>query len=313
MTQLEEFEKNGYFIVQEALSESDCDSLLAEVIESFHSSTPSAIKEPRYRRHSPMPLSAQVSEAITTTVEHGHDPLSSFLRNDQLLVELSSITVFPNAKAQPLHRDEANRGHYLVSVFINLAATSKGVGALQVMPGSHDMEQGGAGEAISLELPKGSAVFMNSKLLHAGGANTSNDQIRSVFYFSMGELDLYGSTYSIRDEVAQARMSLDEFRPRPGCRRLGFTESSRPLLSPGCRVLLPLCGDEEQLLLCQGTQLRKEMTLAEDQQYIADLLQLIEAHPQELEIRDLAAQCSIETATALTAITRLGREGWLRW
>jgi ectoine hydroxylase-related dioxygenase (phytanoyl-CoA dioxygenase family) len=149
---LSRFEKDGYCVIPQALGPEACADLLHEIIEAFHTSAPTVIKEPAYRRHAPLALSDAVSDALTTIVEHGHSLLSNFLQNEQELVELSSITVFPNAAEQPLHRDEANEGHFLVSVFINLVESCEQSGALQVIPGSHRLEEGGCGAPMALEL-----------------------------------------------------------------------------------------------------------------------------------------------------------------
>lgn len=308
----EDFHRDGFVIIPEVLGGEECAVLLGEIVESFRTSEPSVIKEPAFRRHSPLTLSPTVSDAVTAVVEHCYEPLSNLLQGDRHLVELSSITVFPNAAEQPLHRDEANAGHFLASVFINLAATSAETGALMVVPGSHDLEAGGPGGPLSIEVPQGAAVVMNSKLLHGGGANTSHDRIRPVFYFSFGESNLYGPTYSIREEVAAQRLGLDEFRPRPGLRRTGWTAECRPLMSPECRVLLPLSGHDDQLLLCRGTTVCRTLTLGEDQEWVAEMLGLIESHPQELQVGDLAGHAEVPVPTVIAMLTALGRDGWVR-
>jgi len=309
-----QFAEDGYFVVPEALGREACADLLREIIEAFHSSKPTVIKEPAYRRHAPLALTDCVGDALTTTLEHGHELLSGFLENQQELVELSSITVFPNAAEQPLHRDEANAGHFLVSVFINLAETREDAGALQVMPGSHDLTAGGGGAPIALELPPGSAVFMNSKLLHGGGANSTADRMRSVFYFTMGETGLYGPPYSILPEVAAQHLRLDELRPGDGQRRLGWDLESRPQLSPDCQILLPLSSEEsgEELLLCQRGTVRRRMVLSPEEEYLLDVLQSIECHPRELELRDLASRHEVHPDTLVSRCAVLARDGWIR-
>ena len=125
----EEFEEQGYFVVPGVVGPEQRADLLREIIEAYGTSRPTVIKNPKFRRHTPLPLSDSVSDAVTAVLEHGYEVLESFLKNDKDLVELSSISVFPNAEAQPLHRDEANPGHYLASVFVNLMATRAEAGA----------------------------------------------------------------------------------------------------------------------------------------------------------------------------------------
>ncbi len=309
-----QFERDGYVVIPEAICKQDCQRALKEVIESWSTSPPTRIKDPNFRRHSPMPLSAVVGDILTVTMEHIHPTLSEFLQEQQELVELSSITVFPGAACQPLHRDEANEGHFLASVFINLADTHAHSGALQLIPGSHRMTEGGAGEAIAIEVAQGSALVMNAKLLHGGGANQSSDQVRSVLYYTVGETGLYGPPYSILEEVANKRMNIDEFLPRPGLCRLGWNEHSRPQLSPDCRILLPLSaeGDQEELLLCRLDTIVYKMHLSGDDDAFLELLQCIECHPRELPLCDLAQRYDMDLQTLIQRCSHLAKEGWLR-
>ncbi|MBL4634063.1 MAG: phytanoyl-CoA dioxygenase family protein [Kofleriaceae bacterium] len=311
----EQFVQDGYFVVPELLGPEHCAELLADIVESFHSSPPTPIKEPTFRRHSPLALSESVNEAISMALEYGYTPLANFLKTQQELVELSSITVFPNAAAQALHRDEANEGHYLVSVFINLAETRADTGALTLIPASHHLDIGGRGEPIAIEVPAGSAVFMNSKLLHNGAANTSSDRIRSVLYFTMGETGLYGPPYSILDEVAQQALTLEQLQPRLGQSRIAANADSRPQLLPDCSILLPLSSEDSRtkLLLCQNNKIRRTLVLDKHQDTWIDLLQEIECHPRELSIADLAQRHKLALPATIESIATLARDGWLCW
>jgi len=313
MTLRNHFETDGYVILSEVLGPAHCADLLREIIECFHSSEPTVIKNPNFRRHVPLPMSLAVSDALSLCVEHGHGVLSAFLKNEQELVELSSITVFPNAEEQPLHRDEANEGHYLASVFVNLADTHDETGALQLVPGSHHLDEGGTGSPIVIEVPQGSAVIMNSKLLHGGGANRSTDRIRSVFYFTMGERDLYGPPYSIASDVKAQRISLDELLPRTGQRRTGLEQESRPQLTSDCRLFLPLSGDSEELALARNGSISRLRDLEDTEEYLLEVMQRIECHPQELTVGDLANLCSTDEEILTRALSDLGRDGWICW
>ena len=313
MSSITEFERDGYVVIPEVLSPGHCADLLRETIECFHSSTPTAIKQPNFRRHLPLPLSQVVNDALTLCIEHTHEVLSPFLKNEQELVELSSITVFPNAAEQALHRDEANDGHYLASVFLNLAATSQDVGALLLVPGSQDLNEGGSGEPIAIEVPQGSAVVMNSKLLHAGGANASADRFRSVFYFTVGEPNLYGPPYSILEDVRDQHIQLDELLPRDGQRRTGLSSESRPQLTSNCELLLPLSGDSEELVLSRNGSIVRRLPISADQEFLLDAMQRIECHPRELTVSDLASMCSVEEATLLRVLAECARDGWVCW
>lgn len=313
MSHSEIFERDGYVVIPEILSSAHCAELLREILEATRVQPPTVIKEPKFRSHIPLPMTAVVSDAVALCVEHAHSILSPFLKNEQELVELSSITVYPNAEEQQLHRDEANDGHYLASVFINLAETEAIAGALLVVPGSHHLEEGGSGETIAIEVPQGSAVVMNSKLLHAGGGNRTLDRMRSVFYFTMGERGLYGPPYSILNEVSAQRMSLDELQPRLGLRRTGLSAEARPQLMPCSELLLPLSSDSEELILIRNASITRRRRLAESEEYLLDVMQRIECHPRELTVRDLAHLSECAEASLLTVLEELARDGWICW
>jgi hypothetical protein len=155
---------------------------------------------------------------------------------------------------------------------------------------------------------------MNSKLLHGGGANSSADRIRPVFYFTVGEPNLYGPPYSMLPEVSAQHIQLDELQPRVGQHRLGWDETSRPQLSPDCRILLPLSSEEagEEVLLSRGGRVSRKMVLAADEEYLLEVLGSIECHPRELEVADLASQHGVATELLVARCIELARDGWLR-
>ena len=67
-----------------------------------------------------------------------------------------------------------------------------------------------SGDYRVMTLPKGSSVLMDSRVVHSGTANTSHDCMRPVFYFSFGEKDISGPTYSIRSEYS-GKYKLNDF------------------------------------------------------------------------------------------------------
>lgn len=208
------FEEDGYAIVKEALPESLCAELLSFIIASFATTRQDFVLEPEFRVHCPLAWEDIVETCLSTILAPIQGLLSRFLGDSDELVELSSITVFPGAKAQVLHPDEGNPDKRIVSVFINLTAVDASSGAFRIVPGSHrdpalrPEEQ----DASSLQLAAGTAVVMNSKTWHGGGANFSQNKFRPVFYFSFGEPNLKGPTYSIRPEVKALGKRLADFR-----------------------------------------------------------------------------------------------------
>ena len=135
------------------------------------------------------------------------------------LAEFSSICVFPGAKPQQLHQDQNHLDRKLVSIFVNLFDIDEQCAPLVVAPGSHKIESKqieNLGKQINnkppqkMILPPGSSVLMDSRLHHAGTENTTMNSIRPVFYFSFGEIDIHGPTYSILPEYHQ-KYTLDDF------------------------------------------------------------------------------------------------------
>ena len=210
----EDFHRDGFVVCRELFTAEECGELLSEVVAGWGSYPSSYLHAARFRRHQPLEMSSVVRSAVCRLAHEGESVLGAFLGPSTALAELSSITVFPGAEAQVIHHDEFVEGKRLISIFVNLAPTTKEAGALIVCPGSHAPPlPNERGEPVSVELPAGSAVFMNGKLRHGGGANTAADRFRPVFYASFGDLDIAGPVYSIRDDH-RARYTLDNFLPR---------------------------------------------------------------------------------------------------
>jgi hypothetical protein len=210
-------EDDGFMVVERAITERTCAKLLKYMVASFHKKQTDYIIKPKYRVHCPLELTKLVEKTLVTVVSKRYGELDRFLNGSQDLVELSSITVFPYAKEQGIHPDEQNAGKRLISVFVNLAPTSFESGALRIIPGTHkDLDTDFSDHAAQpLELPIGSAVFMDSKTWHGGCANQTLDRIRPVFYFSFGEPRMDSPTYSILSGVEKLGKTLANFADQP--------------------------------------------------------------------------------------------------
>ncbi|KZR69416.1 Phytanoyl-CoA dioxygenase (PhyH) [Prochlorococcus marinus str. MIT 1313] len=160
-------------------------------------------------------------KAMRSALKSYKPVLDEFLAEEhmQWLVEFSSICAFPGAKGQQLHRDMSIQDKRLVTIFINLLDVDEKSGPLLVISGSQNYtweDYSSSPRYLALEdfrvmtLPRGSSVLMDSRVLHSGTANTSLDCMRPVFYFSFGEKDINGPTYSIRKEYS-GRYKLNDF------------------------------------------------------------------------------------------------------
>lgn len=210
------FERDGYIVVNDVLDAETRHELLDQILGDTRAGSKSYVHQGECRLHTPLRLTNLVRGAVSAIVNSGYEVLDNFLPTERHLAELSSLTSFPGAQGQAIHPDEINEGRTLVTCFANLFDTSEEAGALRIIPGSHKepTRPHPETEAIPMIAPAGSVVLMNSKTHHAGGANTSHDRIRPVFYASFGDINLHGPTYSIVPELRGA-LRLDDFRSVP--------------------------------------------------------------------------------------------------
>lgn len=314
MVDFESFDRDGYAVVERAIPESMCADLLQLILSSCQRTESDFILQPNFRLHCPMPMNALTRRAITVALEPAYKAMDQFLAGPQDLVELSSITVFPHAAAQELHADEQNPGTALVSVFINLAPTREETGALRIVPGSHkDLDRRfTVEEAQVVELPQGSAVFMNSKTWHGGGPNTTWECIRPVFYFSLGQPNLDGPTYSISDDVAEEEFQLSDFQTPDDQRQTEWRLDSRPRLRDGVEILSPL-SQANRLLLSEDNQLAAAIHVPDEQPWIADMVRNIAEMPAGNSVLDFTHQFDVDESELLSLFNDLGRSGWCCW
>jgi len=260
MTPSELFARDGFVVARELFSPDECLALLSLTVSSFGATPSSYVHATELRRHQPLPLSCEVRRGVCRIAQGAEGLLNHSLNRQRALAELSSITVFPGARAQKLHRDESTEDQQLISVFVNLAPTSAAAGALVVRPGSHRFPFTNGADETPLELPQGSAVYMSSKLLHFGGANVTTDIVRPVFYASFGELDIKGPVFSIRKDL-QAKYTLEHFLPRV------FGADELITLAKGTRLLRSVGGDGPVLIAREDDHALKisEALAADDQ------------------------------------------------
>ena len=309
----QEFEDRGYVVAPSLFSEETCTDLLQYIIASFHRTKSDYIIEPNSRVHSPLELTSLTQDAVTQAVEPNYNTLETFLSGSQRLVELSSITVFPYAKAQRIHPDEQNLGKHLISVFINLAPTTKASGALRIIPGSHkDPDRNFRSVASEvLELPLGSAVYMNSKTWHGGGANQTSDRIRPVFYFSFGEPGLDGPTYSILPDVANLNKSLSDFKKQGPRKVTAWSVDSRPTLPYGASVVTPLdVSQGSSLLLISQQRVLKQVKLSPETPWIKQIISMVVEAPGQYSLSDIQHQVGIDMDWLINFFSYYSQEGW---
>lgn len=307
--------KYGYFVIEKVIPEATCKALLGHVISSFPQSQTDFIIKPDFRMHVPLSLTPLVGQSIEKILSPAATVVSEFLSGSQKLVELSSITVFPHAQAQNIHPDEQNKNKQLLSVFVNLVPTTQASGALHIVPGSHLNYKKDHSKEIDqvLELPMGSAVFMNSKTWHGGGANQTVDRIRPIFYFSFGEPNLPGPTYSIRPDVRKLEKELSNFILPTQPAAILWHEKARPTIPEGAFVTSLLRSEntpETTLLLVENCCVTKQVQISSQTPWLLEIMTLVVQSPGKFTLAEISERVGVDLAWLLEFFSYYGVEGW---
>jgi ectoine hydroxylase-related dioxygenase (phytanoyl-CoA dioxygenase family) len=114
---------------------------------------------------------------------------SYYLNGTQLMV------VGPGATPQHLHRDEGDwphlhhpKPHLVINFMCALTDFTAANGATRIVPGSHKWSEHDRRprehEITQAEMPRGSVLFYDGKIMHGAGANTTADQWRWGLWFA---------------------------------------------------------------------------------------------------------------------------------
>ena len=202
---IKNFDKDGYLVSENFLNKKECDELLRRMLIDWGKENRSSIHGKDFRIHSPIKANLFTRSIIDRIVKDNKCLLKNFFKDEvPWLVEFSSICVFPNAKRQPIHRDQQFFNKKLITFFINLFDVKDAHGPLAVIKGGHKVtneKDFSSNELAKLTINEGSYILMNSLLPHAGCENTSKCSIRPVFYFSIGDPNLDGPEYSISEDL----------------------------------------------------------------------------------------------------------------
>jgi ectoine hydroxylase-related dioxygenase (phytanoyl-CoA dioxygenase family) len=103
-----------------------------------------------------------------------------------LVSSLSSISILPGEKAQPIHADDQllplPKPHVptVCNTMWALTDFTEANGATRLIPGTHlsdrSPDYGAPYESIAAEMPKGSVLIWNGSLWHGGGANSTDER-----------------------------------------------------------------------------------------------------------------------------------------
>jgi ectoine hydroxylase-related dioxygenase (phytanoyl-CoA dioxygenase family) len=129
--------------------------------------------------HGPLWQRVPVHEAVLPVVERVLDP-------GCLVSSLSSITILPGERAQPIHADDQlipiPKPHppTVCNTMWALTDFTDANGATRLVPGSHladrDPDFGADYDTLAAEMPKGSVLVWHGSLWHGGGANRTDER-----------------------------------------------------------------------------------------------------------------------------------------
>lgn len=216
------------------------DGLLEEVQQKLHDAPDEAARDrvrqaelgsvhgEDYRWDVKLPLSADVRNAVEQLVSSMGSLLEDLVSREAVLAELACVVSDPGAKQQPLHADTLRIGSACapsVTVFVPLQETRAAMGPTILCQGTHNLEshlslfkceqvlmpqdvvvkKHGGLPAVSAA---GTAIVMNSNLLHCGGANLPDAMgggRRRLFYvtFQTPGNTPDRSSFSLREDLVE--------------------------------------------------------------------------------------------------------------
>lgn len=201
------FDTEGYVCIPEASSEINTKDLMEEILETM-SMKRVGTWEKKLRMQTLMQESPQALLSLEIIKYYAEVIIDSRYADPdhRRLREFASLTSFPGCKAQCWHRDSTEKTAILITGFMNLYNTRIENGALQVIKQTHKnikwLEKINDKNISTLILPPKSLTFIDSRLIHRGGSNTTENEIRPVIYASFGQGNLKEPGYFMDKTLA---------------------------------------------------------------------------------------------------------------
>jgi len=238
---VERLEADGYTRVNGALSEGAASSLLefvnAELEKKRQEAKQGAIEESQAfgdvlmrdnRFDLKLSLEPPVRAALGEALPSLKPLFAGALGEDAELFELAALVSDPRSPRQPMHPDtpyKQGEGAAALTAFIALQDVDESMGPTAVIPCTHTAEaherfnnrDDGGRERVALlreqpahigTLSTGDANLIDSRLIHAGGANESNKR-RVLFYFSFRKKGARMSPGSLLTSVRREGYTLE--------------------------------------------------------------------------------------------------------
>lgn len=201
-----QFKSDGIITFPSALADIDEEQLLEEVLTSTESGR-LGTWEKKLRVQTLMKETPEALKVLNKIRRFAEKIGGDVYRKNETkqLREFASLTGYPGCKAQCWHRDSTENRAILMTGFMNIFRTTEENGALQVVKGTHKnikwLETTNSSNIVTIELPEKSLTFIDSRLLHRGGANKSKREIRPIVYASFGQGDLNEPGYFIHSDL----------------------------------------------------------------------------------------------------------------
>jgi ectoine hydroxylase-related dioxygenase (phytanoyl-CoA dioxygenase family) len=186
---LDEIAERGYTVLERVIDPAVVDDLAADLID---------IERRLDVRPAPNSFEGHATIRIYNLLVHGaryeaipvHPTVlpivEGVLDRGCLVSSLSSISILPGERAQPIHADDQliplPKPHVptVCNTMWALTDFTEANGATRVIPGSHlatgNPDYGQHYDSVAAEMPKGSVLVWNGSLWHGGGANTTDER-----------------------------------------------------------------------------------------------------------------------------------------
>lgn len=228
---VERMDKHGVLVIPSLVDKATCQEMAKvahqEILNPDYEF--GGIQQNEYRKDYPLKLEGLQLRILEDTVKMLKPFLAETLGLDGHLIEFSSLTAYPGAKAQHFHGDssvdkpeELSSLAKLYSAFIYLDDIGADVAPFDVRPGTHthyqflSRDEQDMMESVPfarLQVPVGSIAIYDSRTIHRGGPNRNEKLIRPTLYFSILESRKPapdGPTYSLRDSYNHKNISVQD-------------------------------------------------------------------------------------------------------
>ncbi|MCC2597161.1 phytanoyl-CoA dioxygenase family protein [Pusillimonas sp. MFBS29] len=201
-SKLEQFDKNGYVVLERVIPPADVNALILAMRQAEERRGFSYARTSFEGFNTVRINNLLVYDELFWTVPLQSEVLQvaeAILDRELLLSSLCTLTLGPGQTAQPLHDDMQQlklprpRPTLAVNAVWALTDFTEDNGATLVVPGSHKFPEqapyGGDYPTVAATMPAGSVMLFDGALWHKGGANTTDERRYAIScYYCAGWL-----------------------------------------------------------------------------------------------------------------------------